>query len=108
MQDPLVARAEAQWGLLRPADLAELGVGRGAVRHRVATGRLHVLHPGVVALGHRVLSRKAEFLAAVWWCGGDAALADVSACTFLGWVPEDRDHPPPVHVTTTELRRLLA
>lgn len=105
VQDPLVERAEAQWGLLRGSDLAALGLRRGAVRHRLATGRLHELHPGVFTLGHRVLSRQAEFLAAVWWCGGDAALADVSACAFLGWVREDLDHPPPVHVTTTACRR---
>jgi len=59
----------------------------------------------VYALGHRAISRKAEYLAAVWWCGGDAALADSSACAFYGWETEDHDHPPPVHVTTTQVKR---
>ncbi len=109
MQDPLnaavVDRAERQWGVLRRDDLRELGLGAKALAYRVRTGRMHELHPGVYALGHRAISRKAEFLAATWWCGGDAALADESACAFYRWVTEDADHPPPVHVTTTQCKR---
>ncbi len=109
MQDPLdaaiVGMAERQWGVLRRGDLTALGLGSKALVYRVRTGRLHRLHPGVYALGHRAISRKAEFLAAVWWCGGDAALADESACAFYRWVTEDDDHPSPVHVTTTQVKR---
>ena len=105
LEASLIERAEGQWGLLRRADLAELGFARGAIRHRLKTGRLHELHPGVYALGHRAITRKAEFLAATWWCGGDAALADESACAFYRWVNEDFDHPPPIHVTTTKIKR---
>jgi len=109
MQNPLdaaiVARAERQWGVLRRDDLRELGLGAKALAYRVRAGKLHPLHPGVYALGHRAISRKAEFLAATWWCGGDAALADESACAFYGWVTEDWEHPPPVHVTTTRCKR---
>ena len=100
----IVERAEAQWGLLHRADLLELGLGVGALRYRVATGRLHPLHPGVFALGHRAISRRADYLAAVWWCGGDGALAGESATAFYGWTREDADHPPPVHVVTTRAR----
>lgn len=109
LQDPLeaaiVAMAERQWGLLRRDDLRALGLGAKAIAYRVRTGRLHLLHPGVYALGHTALPRKAQFLAAVWWCGGDAALAGRSACAFYGWEQEDMDHPPPIHVTTTRYRR---
>jgi len=59
--------------------------------------------PRRYALGHRAIARKAEFLDATWWCGGDAALADESACAFYRWVNEDFDHPPPVHVTPIRL-----
>lgn len=97
----ILARAEAQWGLLRRSDLVGLGLRPDAIRYRLRNQRLHALHPGVYALGHRAISRKAEFLAGVWWCGGDAALAGQSACAFRGWVAEDFDHPPPVHVITT-------
>jgi very-short-patch-repair endonuclease len=105
LERSIVETAERQWGLLRRGQLLDLGLGADAIRHRVRSGRLHVLHPGVYALGHRAISRKAEYLAAVWWVGGDAALSDVSACAFRGWLEEDYDHPGPVHVTTTKARR---
>ena len=101
----LAAQAERQWGVMRRTDLAALGLRPDAIRHRLRNGRLHELHPGVYAVGHRALSRRAEFLAAQWWCGGDAAVADESACAFYGWIAEDPEHPPPVHVTTTQAKR---
>ncbi len=101
----VVERAEAQWSLLRRGDLLELGVHGRQVRRWVLKGLVHELHPGVFALGHRAITRRAEYLAAVWWCGGDAALADVSACAYYRWLEEDPDHPPPVHVVTTRDKR---
>ncbi len=105
LEAALVARAEAQWGLLRREDQLALGLGAAAIRHRRRSGRLRPVHPGVDALGHRALPRKAEFLAAVWWCGGDAALCGPSACAFYGWEEEDWEHPGPVHVVTTQATR---
>lgn len=96
----LVARAEQQHGLLRKSDLRELGLGPDALKYRRRTGKLHQLHPGVYALGHRAIGREAEYLAAVWWCGGGSALSLLSAAAFRGWVREDQDHPGPIHVTT--------
>lgn len=97
----IVAMADRQWGILKRDGLRALGLGRQALHHRLGTGRMHELHPGVYTLGHQAISRKAEFLAAVWWCGGDAALAHESACAFYGWLTEDFEHPPPIHVVTT-------
>lgn len=97
----MIERAERQEGLLRRRDLLELGMTRNAVLHRVRSGRLHQLHPGVYALGHRAIMRRAEFLAAVWWCGAGSALSHESAAAFKRWVREDEDHPPPIHVSTT-------
>jgi predicted transcriptional regulator of viral defense system len=99
-----LARAEHQWALLRRSDMVALGVHRHQIARWVHQGRLHQVHPGVWTVGHRVLPRRAEFLAAVWWCGGDAALAQESACAWYGWTEEDPDHRPPVHVTTTRDR----
>lgn len=48
--------------------------------------------PGVYALGHRALSRRAEFLAAVWWCGPSSALSHASAAAFKRWIKEDLEH----------------
>ena len=101
----VVEKAEAQWSILRRSDFDALGVDRRQVRRWMVQDRLHELHPGVYTVGHRAISRKPEYLAATWWCGGDAALADESACAFYGWIPEDDDHPPPIHVTTTKDRK---
>jgi len=98
-------QAERQLGLVRRSDLTELGVTRAALRHRLASGRWHELHPGVYAVGHRAISRHAEYLAAVWWCGPGSALSHESAAAFKRWIHEDHDHPPPIHVTTTRNRR---
>ena len=67
--------AGQQEGIVTAAHLAALGLTRGAVRHRLASGRLVLLHPGVFAVGHACLSREARWLAAVWACGPNAALS---------------------------------
>ncbi len=85
---------------MRRGDLLALRMTRNAILHRVRTGRLHRLHPGVYALGHRAISRHALFLAAVWWAGEDAALSHESAAAFYRWITEGRDPCPPIHVTT--------
>ncbi|MGI8624892.1 MAG: type IV toxin-antitoxin system AbiEi family antitoxin domain-containing protein [Solirubrobacteraceae bacterium] len=97
----LVELADRQEGLVRQGDLVALGMTRNAILHRVRTGRLHRLHPGVYALGHRAISRRAQFLAAVWWVGQDAALSHESAAAFYGWITEERDPWPSIHVTTS-------
>ena len=97
--------AARQHGLVRRGDLGRLGVTREQRRHRLACGRLHELHPGVYAVGHPAVSRRAAFLAAVWWCGDGAALSHASAAAFRGWLREDDQAPPTVHVTTTRARR---
>ncbi len=43
--------------------LAELGLSSKAIEHRVGAGRLHVLHRGVYAVGHTVVSQTGRWLA---------------------------------------------
>ena len=59
------ALAERQHGVVGRAQLLGLGLGRDAIDHRVASGRLHVRHHGVYAVGHRVLSMRGRWMAAV-------------------------------------------
>jgi len=59
--------------------LVELGIGEEAVRHRLATARLHRIHAGIYAVGRRELSRLGELMAAVLACGEGATLSDGSA-----------------------------
>jgi very-short-patch-repair endonuclease len=71
--------AGRQHGVVTRAQLAALGVGRGAVERRVAAGRLHRLHRGVYAVGHTVLTRHGTLIAAVLACGEGAVLSHRSA-----------------------------
>jgi hypothetical protein len=75
----LAELAQRQWGVVTLAQLRALGLGDGAVKHRVRLGRLHRLHRGVYAVGHRALERRGRWLAAVLACGPHAALSHVTA-----------------------------
>lgn len=50
-------------------------------------GRLHLLHRGVYAVGHRLLSRDARWMAAVLACGSGAVLSHRSAGQLWRIVP---------------------
>ena len=47
--------AERQYGVVSRAQLNRLGLGTDGVEGRARCGRLHRLHSGVYAVGHRVL-----------------------------------------------------
>jgi very-short-patch-repair endonuclease len=78
--------------------LLELGVGEDAVDHRLAVGRLHPVAHGVYAVGHRLLSPKGRWMAAVLSSGSGAVLSHRSAAALWGI----RDSASgPVHVTVS-------
>ena len=72
-------RAAGQWGVVSLVQLGSLGAGRGAVARAVEGGRLHRVHRGVYAVGHRALGREGRALAAVMACGEGAVLSHRSA-----------------------------
>jgi very-short-patch-repair endonuclease/predicted transcriptional regulator of viral defense system len=76
--------AERQHGVISRAQLAELGLGRGAIRHRMDVGRLRVVHRGVYTIGHRLLSTDGRWMAAVLACGPGAVLSHRSAAALWG------------------------
>jgi predicted transcriptional regulator of viral defense system/very-short-patch-repair endonuclease len=85
------ARSEAAWrlarrqhGVLTRQDLAALGFTPSAIRHRLATGRLHRIGPGVYAIGRSELSRQGQWIAAVLCCGDGAVLSHGSAAALWG------------------------
>jgi hypothetical protein len=76
--------AARQYGVVTAAQLAGLGIRRGAVRRRVAAGRLHPLQRGVFAVGHRAVGVNGRRLAAVLAAGPGALLSHRSAADAWG------------------------
>lgn len=82
--------AAAQHGVIGGRQLFELGLRQGAIRHRVAAGRLHRLYGGVhavYAVGNPRLSGPGRWMAAVLACGEDAVLSHRSAAAHWGLAP---------------------
>src|SRR3954447_10344817 len=65
-KEQVLARIAArQHGVVSTPQLRDAGVGKHAVFRRVEAGRLHPLHRGVYAVGHRNLSFEGRCMAAV-------------------------------------------
>ncbi len=90
-----------QHGVVTIAQLREAGLGEAAVRRQVEAGRLHRLHRGVYAVGHRSLSWRGRWLAAVLAVGDGAVLSHTSATALWGYL---RPIPGPVHLTVVAPR----
>jgi predicted transcriptional regulator of viral defense system len=71
--------AGAQHGVVSRAQLLVLGFSRDDVTRRVRAARLHRVHRGVYAVGHRVLTLEGRWMAAVLAAGEDAALSHATA-----------------------------
>jgi hypothetical protein len=75
--------ARRQHGVVARPQLVDLGVVAKAIEYRIAIGRLHAVHRGVYAVGHRLLSREAVWMAAVLVADG-AVLSHRSAALLWG------------------------
>jgi uncharacterized protein DUF559 len=71
--------AERQLGVVARRQLIDAGIGKNAITRRVGQKRLHPLLPGVYAVGHRVLTIKARWMAAVLAAGPSAVLSHRAA-----------------------------
>lgn len=86
--DAAIAKfAELQHEMLAWWQLEELGIGRGAIAHRVRTKRLHAVHRGVYSPSPRMRPGAGAFAAAVLAVGPDAVLARRSAGAHLAIRP---------------------
>jgi very-short-patch-repair endonuclease len=74
--------AGRQYGVISTRQLVAAGLDRHAVAWRVKAGRLHRLHRGVYAVGHRSLSWRGRWTAAVLAAGPGAALSHHSAAAL--------------------------
>ena len=87
MGQALARLATDQYGVVSVTQLRVLGMDRSAVRRGVIAGRLHPLHRGVYAVGHRELSVNGIYLAAVLACGPEAALSHRAGAHLWGLRP---------------------
>src|ERR1700760_2479661 len=96
------ALATRQHGVVSVEQLRDAGFDEAAVRRRVGAGRLHRLHRGVYAVGHRSLSWRGRWPAAVLAVGDGAVLSHSSAVALWEFL---RPIQGPVHVTVDAARR---
>jgi very-short-patch-repair endonuclease/predicted transcriptional regulator of viral defense system len=78
----IAALAEAQHGVVTRVQLRTLGLTRHEIDDRLAAGRLHPLYRGVFAVGHRLVSQRGRWLAAVLAAGKGAVLSHESAAAL--------------------------
>jgi len=73
-----------------------VGLSRYGVAKRAKAGRLHRIHRGVYAVGHRGLSLDGRFMAAVLTCGTGAVISHISAAILWELL---RPIDGPVHIS---------
>jgi len=78
------ALADSQHGVVAHWQLRQLGLSGEAIRHRLASGRLHRLMRGVYAVGRPEVTDRGRWMAAVLACGPHALLSHRSAAALLG------------------------
>jgi len=98
----IAAIAEVQHGVVARAQLTALGLSGREIDFRVALGRLHRVHRGVFAVGHKRLTREGRWMAAILAGGVEAALSHRAAGACLGILPAGDG---PIDVTGGTQRR---
>lgn len=78
----LAEMAGLQHGVVGREQVLGLGMGKSAIGRRVDAGRLHLVHREVYAVGHKALTQRGRWMAAVLACGQNAALSHWSAAAL--------------------------
>ena len=76
--------ADRQHAVVAHRQMKELGVGRGAIAHRVKRRRLHPQLPGTYSVGRTRLQREGRLTAAVLSAGPGAVISHRSAADLWG------------------------
>jgi very-short-patch-repair endonuclease len=76
--------AESQHGVVTRAQLSALGLGERAIDHRLGLNLLRPVHRGVYTIGHRLLTQRGRWMAAVLACGPGAVLSYRAAAALWG------------------------
>jgi very-short-patch-repair endonuclease len=83
--DAAIARLAAnQHGVVTTSQLLDAGLLSSGITDRLAAGRLHRVHRRVYAVGHRRLSERGRWMAAVLAYGEGAVLSHLSAAELWG------------------------
>lgn len=98
----LAALAGKQHGVAAHWQLRKLGFSPGQTRGLVKRGHLHRLHRGVYAVGHRRLTTRGRWMAAVLSAGPDAVLSHRAAIALWDLRPVPSG---PIDVTVPGRRR---
>jgi hypothetical protein len=88
--------ARRQHGVVSTAQLRGAGIGANAQTVRIKTGRLHLVHRSVYAVGHSNLTFEGRCMAAVLALGESAAVSHRSAAALWGML---KPHSGPIDVT---------
>jgi very-short-patch-repair endonuclease len=78
------------------AELQALGFSADAIKHRIATKRLHPQARGVYSVGSPELTREGRWMVAIKACGEGAALSHLSAAVLWGFWKRE---PSRIHVS---------
>jgi predicted transcriptional regulator of viral defense system len=93
-----VARlAQRQWGVVARRQLALRGLSQTGITRWIETGRLHRIHRGVYAVGHRSLTTEGWLAAALLRAGPGAVLSHLTAAWWWRILPV---RPARIHVST--------
>ena len=79
---PLSELARRQYGVVSRAQLLDQGWTKEEIDWRIRTGRLHSVHPGIYAVGHRLIPKQGWWMAAALASGPDALLSHQTAAAL--------------------------
>ena len=94
--------ASLQHGVVARWQLLQLGLTADMIQDRITAGHLHRIYRGVYAVGHRRLTLKGRWMAAVLACGPDAVLSHRAAAALWDLRPVPSG---PLDVTAPGRRR---
>jgi very-short-patch-repair endonuclease len=80
----IAALADRQHGVVAYRQLVALGLGRRAIEHRIAVGRLHRIHRGVYAVGRPSSTPRGHWMAGVLAFGPAAVCSHRTAAALWG------------------------
>lgn len=92
MAGRLAVLASKQHGTVSRRQLLALGMPSSTITLWLRKGHLHLIHPGVYAVGHTKLTQEARWMAATLACGEGSALSHEPAGQLLWFIERREQH----------------